>query len=344
MRRANNSGSVYRMSGKRRNPWAARVSYLDQYDGKRKYKYVGFYPTKKDAQSAVEEFNRDPLALTASQVTFAEVYAEWLKTKNNITLSRIQVLESAFRDCKKLHEIPFGDISIPQMQDAILSRDSASQQQALKTVFVQMTRFAVQKGMLNEAKDLTKYLTAAQIKKGSDIHVPFSQEEIKMLWKNADNPNVVFILLGIYSGTRPGELLQLKTENVDLKNGILRIEGGKNQYAAREIPIHSKVLPLLRALPETEYLIQKPCGKKYPCSSEYKKFRFLPALQAAGIKDHLPHDTRHTFVTRWNAQSLNEIKMRRIIGHTGKGVAESVYTHLTVEDLREELEKFDPEI
>ena len=47
-------------------------------------------------------------------------------------------------------------------------------------------------------------------------------------------------------------------------------------------------------------------------------------------------------MTRWTAQGLDEIKLRRIIGHTGKGVAENVYTHLSVEDIRGELERYDP--
>lgn len=51
--------------------------------------------------------------------------------------------------------------------------------------------------------------------------------------------------------------------------------------------------------------------------------------------DHRPHDTRHTFVTKAKKAHMDEYLLKIIIGHSIQDITESVYTHRTLEDLRE---------
>ncbi len=61
MKLPNGAGSVYKLSGKRRNPWVARktVGYtvvpetLKAYPD---YKFIGYYPTKQEALTALFEY------------------------------------------------------------------------------------------------------------------------------------------------------------------------------------------------------------------------------------------------------------------------------------------------
>ena len=341
MRRASGTGSVYKLTGKRHKPWAARVSYWDPYELRRRYKYVGTYQTRKEAQTALEDFVRDPMALTASQVTFSELYAEWLASKGDVSEGRRVAYQAAYKSCPELHDLTLDELTLHKMQAAI-DRRPAPSQEALKTVFAQSFRFAVRSGILNDTKDQTSYLTVRPVEK-SEIHQPFTQDEIRALWAHKAVPSVAFILIGIYTGARPGELLALKWDDVDLESRTFSIRAGKNQYSVREVPIHPDIVELFVALQtcESDYVIHNTRGNV--CDrGNYRRLVFRPALDLCGISAHLPHDTRHTFVTRWTAQGLDEIKLRRIIGHTGKGVAENVYTHLSVEDIRGELERYDP--
>ena len=47
--------------------------------------------------------------------------------------------------------------------------------------------------------------------------LPFSDEEIDILWDNLNMPFVDMILINIYSGLRPRELVELQTKNIDLE-------------------------------------------------------------------------------------------------------------------------------
>ena len=55
--------------------------------------------------------------------------------------------------------------------------------------------------------------------------------------------------------------------------------------------------------------------------------------------DHIPHEVRHTFITRAKEADLNEYCLKLIIGRNANDVTERVYTHRTIENLRTEIEK-----
>ena len=55
--------------------------------------------------------------------------------------------------------------------------------------------------------------------------------------------------------------------------------------------------------------------------------------------DHKPHDTRHTFITKGKESDMNEYLLKMIVGHEIRDVTEKVYTHRTIEDLKNEIEK-----
>ena len=47
------------------------------------------------------------------------------------------------------------------------------------------------------------------------------------------------------------------------------------------------------------------------------------------------HETRHTCATMLAAAEVYNAKINRILGHSGKTVAENVYTHLDIQELVE---------
>ncbi len=76
--------------------------------------------------------------------------------------------------------------------------------------------------------------------------VPFTAEEISLLWENVNKvPFVNMILIEIYSGWRPQELATLKTADIDLEANTMKsgmkTEAGKN----RIVPIHPIIRPLI---------------------------------------------------------------------------------------------------
>lgn len=86
MKLPNGYGSVVKLKGKRRKPWAVRISYLEeQPDGtvKRKRKYLEYFVKQDSALAYLAEYNNGGLVPEhqkyADVPTFAELYEKWKK-------------------------------------------------------------------------------------------------------------------------------------------------------------------------------------------------------------------------------------------------------------------------
>lgn len=80
-------------------------------------------------------------------------------------------------------------------------------------------------------RDLTEGLVYEWTNSTEQIHDKYSDEEIKTLWsKLYEINNVDIILIIIYTGLRPTELLEIQTENVHLDEkymvGGMKTEAG----------------------------------------------------------------------------------------------------------------------
>lgn len=82
----------------------------------------------------------------------------------------------------------------------------------------------------------------------SNIHKPFTEDEIQTIWNHTDEAIAKLLLMYIYSGMRPIELLLIKMENVHLDEryiiGGVKTKAGKN----RIIPIADCVMPFYREI------------------------------------------------------------------------------------------------
>lgn len=142
------------------------------------------------------------------------------------------------------------------------------------------------------------------------------------------------ILIMIYTGFRVGELLDLKTENIKLEEGImiggLKTEAGKD----RIIPIHNKILPLIKNLynPKNEFFIINSKGQQMKYSN-YRREKFDVVMKKLGM-NHSPHECRHTFATLMSNADANSVAITKIMGHENYGLTKKVYTHKDVEELK----------
>ena len=74
MKLPNGFGSVYKLSGNRRNPYVAKKTKGWDIDENREGKAAiynsRYYPTRKEALTALAEFNANPYDVNAAKVTF----------------------------------------------------------------------------------------------------------------------------------------------------------------------------------------------------------------------------------------------------------------------------------
>lgn len=341
MKNANGYGSVFKLSGNRRKPWAVRVTTGCDDEGKQIRKYLGYYTTRTKANEALVEFNKSGVDIQNYNIKFSDVFEGWSKTKfKTISTSNVNMYNVAYKYSEELHDKDFKDIRTGDLEKQIYNCPAGiGTKKKMKTLYNQLYAY-VGKNTLADVKDFAKYVEMPKAKESDEpVKVPFSDEEIAKLWLyegKIDHVDTILIL--IYTGWRIGELLNIKKEHVNLEYGYFvggsKTEAGKN----RIIPIHHKIRPLVekRYYSCTEYLIENSFKKqmKYSNFRREKWDRIMRDLDM----DHLPHETKHTTATLLDRFSANKLAIKKILGHSASNVTEKVYIHKDLELLREAIE------
>ena len=148
------------------------------------------------------------------------------------------------------------------------------------------------------------------------------------------------ILMTIYSGVRPGELIQIKKENVFIENSYF-IEGIKTQAGKnRIIPMSDKIKPLFAF-----FLNNSTEGFLFPSKAingnhmSYNSFLeyYKEYLASIGIYNHTPHDGRHTCSTLLAEAKIPLLERQKILGHASNNITDDVYVHLDIKLLIEDI-------
>lgn len=117
MRLPNGYGSVYKLSGKRRNPFIVRVTVGWTDEGKQLLKTIGYYASRPLAMQALAEYNQSPYDISASKSTFKDIYEQWSARKfEQISRSNALGYKTAFDSCITIHDKKFIDLRKSHLQ------------------------------------------------------------------------------------------------------------------------------------------------------------------------------------------------------------------------------------
>lgn len=338
MKRPNGAGTVRKLGGKRRKPWAAVITTgWDPETGKRKQKYVGYFETYREAEDALILYRLDPMP--AEDATLGAVYREWLATKGDLSSSAQYGYRMAWRVLERLENVKIRDIRSGQLQKLVdtakkedgsaFSRGSLTQ---IKTVAVMIWDYAIKNDLT--AKNYAKYIQLPkQARREKDCFTGIEVRKIKDA-AAAGVPWADAVLMMIYSGFRISEFLSLDRFTVDVERmtftGGVKTDAGRN----RVVPIHPLILPYVRSrlAQGGERMICKPDGSAYTP----KSFRhaYYKALESIGVRHLTPHATRHTFASMLAEAQVPTVEIQRLLGHTDYALTANVYTHVDVEALR----------
>lgn len=299
-------------------------------------------------ESLLSDYNKAMFSIeTENAPTFEELFHKYYLDKfgqeyghKGEKKSMENSMSAAYKNSKKLHDTPFRNIKADQIQeivDSVAEKRSYSSAELVITLFNQVSNYALANDLIE--KNYTQFVRI-KIEDDDEHGVPFTEEEIESLWANKDKPFVDTILIYCYSGFRINELAQMPLEDINLKEKTFK-GGLKTKYSReRTVPIHSKVYDLVKNRYNKKFksLIYHD-GEKNISESKYRK-HFDKALKECGIMEkHTPQDCRHTCNSMLIKAKADRVIRYKIMGHSGKDINEKVYSHLTVEQLREELEK-----
>lgn len=333
MKNPNGYGSVIKLGGNRRKPYAVRITTGWNDNGKQKFEYISYHETRPEAMIALAEFNNNPYDLKARKITFAEVFDRFTKEKfKKVSKSNINGYNASFKQSKDLHHLKFIDIKKSHLQAVIDNcNKSYGTKRKIKVLFNQLYKFALENDLTT--KDYSKFVELGKNDTVSN-RMPFSDVEIDCLWKNINRMDFIdTVLIMIYTGLRPGELIDIENKNININErymrGGIKTEAGKN----RIIPINKKILPLIenRINTDHQYLITNHENKQMSYYNYYEE-KWKKIMEQLEMK-HKPHDCRHTFATLMDNAGANKLSIKRIMGHASKDITDKVYTHKDIEQL-----------
>lgn len=352
MRNPNGYGSVVNLGKGRRKPYAVRITTGRKLNSKgnyvQTYKYLEYFAKSRDAYAYLAQVNSGfevkEHESIQSMPTFKDVYDKWLAHKQSLKkapgTSTIRNYNIAFRRFEELHQRKFTILKPTDYQpiaDSLKSKSDSTVGMA-KTVLYQMYEYAIKQMGICE-KNYAEYVVWEYTNSEEQMHIPFSDQEIKQLWCEKDYKDVDKVLILIYTGLRAKEFLSIETKNIHLQEQYL-IAGMKTAAGTdRIVPIHDAILPLIKKYynPRNKYLFQNTRGREL----EYTNFSlhyWKPLMERLNM-DHTIHDTRHTFITLADQYQLNEHYLKLIVGHSINDITKGTYTHVTPDQLVSELNK-----
>lgn len=338
MRNPNGYGSVYKLSGKRRKPWAV-VKTISISTGKQERALLGTFETRAEANEFLVKYNRNPYDLKSEKLTFYEVFELFHKSQTSKVIEKTLInYEINIKFFKVLFDKNFQDITLLDLQSLFdnsdLSHTTLANKKGLAT---SIFSFAIKRNLID--KNIASNIEINKKKETIIERKIFTNEEINLLWNERNNPKlkeaVSMLLIMLYTSLRISELLSLENKNIYLEEDVPYIDVVKSKTLAgiRAIPIHDKILPVIKEYRDLsrKYLFEY---KDNIFSYETWKYSHFKKTMEYFNWEHTPHDCRHTFITRLSMTNANPIAIRAIVGHTGKSLTENVYTHFPLEELK----------
>lgn len=174
-------------------------------------------------------------------------------------------------------------------------------------------------------------------KKAKKLPTVLTIDEIKELIKATKRGRNRLIVEFLYSsGVRVSEAVKIKVPNINLKEKIAMVRGGKgskdrviilSKNWAREIKKY-----LNRKKVKSEFVFSKKNGK--PISVDTVQRIIREATKKAGINKRVtPHSLRHSFATHLLEAGENIRKIQELLGHSNLSTTQ-IYTQVSTEELK----------
>ena len=258
-----NYGNISKLSGNRRRPFWVRITTgweINEETGKAKQltSTLGYYASRKEAMIALAEYHQNPIDLTRKTLTFAEVWDIWTPPHFKKYPSSAAGLRSAYKRCAPLYDMQMADIKKVHMQDILdgMNHMSEESQGKVKSIFKNAFKYCIENDIVT--KDYSQFLVITPPKKKKAAKEKFfTAEELGAVFGSQDFA-VQFptgkksyaelrladtVLIMLYTGMRIGELLGVKTEDVDLAQRIIHVRGTKTVYGEPRRLAHASRAP-----------------------------------------------------------------------------------------------------
>lgn len=289
--RPNGTGTAY----KRGSTWTAQVTVGIKRDPdtgrvQQVRRTKGGFKTKREALEFCQQLAN--AAMPKKHVTFGDLWEQYEKTKyRQLSTSKQCSYRTALKRIGDMIYTRIDAVTIADLQELVDGLTFYCAQD-IKSILRHMYRIAMMQGWTS--RDLSEYIVLPP--KNETERTPFSDEEIRAIWRGYDGGDTWagYILLMIYTGMMPGELLHCRKDMIHLDSHQIVGAGLKTaERKARPIVIADFLMPVVQAL--IDYTGDAPLLCDTYKKAFYKKY--YDCLDRCGCRKLTPYSCRHTTAT-----------------------------------------------
>ena len=371
MKRGNGEGSIY--YDKSRDRWIAQYICGVRDDGKVIRKSVSA-KTKPEIIKKLNEvmYKANNLSYTESNnITLDELISIAIEEKfqanviSEVSYARLKCIQNKIKN-SNIGKIPIQKLTSYNIQiflNGITNLSNSSINKIFEMLKSACNRAIKKKIILeNPMDEVIKPNSRVQTK---DIRALTMEEQskfteyLKMVSVSEEKYKVCF-LLEMYMGLRVGEALALQKQDIDLKNGYIKInktltkdkdaniklnDSPKTFAGRRRIPIPDIIKKELKEQVEKSnnnkdnllFLCDNDLVRPNSLNSVIKRiFKSQLGLDNTGITTHV---LRHTYATRCIEAGMSAVVLQRLMGHTDIKITLNTYTSVFNDYKESELNK-----
>ncbi|MCK1128632.1 site-specific integrase [Escherichia coli] len=178
---------------------------------------------------------------------------------------------------------------------------------------------------------------ALEAKSSKVSYEVFAPGELAKVYDLLDDEMKAVTAIGAYSGMRINEICTLRESSIKTIEGVLcfEITEGKTKSAARIVPVHSKLIPLVESLLKTTHsgflfyhasITDRADGKRSTWHTQQFTRAKRKALGELAAERKVFHSLRHAFVQQLDRAQVPEDRIALLVGHE-RGSTESFKTY-----------------
>lgn len=265
---------------------------------------------------------------TLTLAEFSKRFLDWVKTARLEAESR-KYYESGWRMLSQtpIAAMRVAHITTDEAEALRFEHSPANANRALRTL----------RRMLGKAAEWGTIAAAPKVKlfKEEGRSALINDEAEAKLLGAARQPLRDVLTIMLDCGMRPGEVFQMRWEDIDWERKVIFIPRGKTRLARRYLPMSERIIAALNARKKEQVE-----GWVFPSDSKSGHLTtvataFETARKDAKLSSEIKlYSARHTFATKVLAATGNLSLVMRTLGHSNAQTA-MIYQHPSMEDVRQ---------
>ena len=312
------------------------------------------FKRREDALAYCQQLKDQKAQAPELFLTLEEVYEQWEPWyEPRVDASTMAGYRAAFHYYGSLYKKRITEITAAELQACMDACPRGKRtHQNMKVVAGLIWKYAMDKHIVTQVESANLYTGKGKSVK-RDALTDIEVEKIRKAIGSERYAEYIFCLA--YLGYRPGEMLELRKDQViEHKGRLFLIEGKKTDAGrGRTVPVHQKIEDIIRArlyVPGTDlvfpqYVFAK-ASKERPVAplTAFKEMSdnylrenvFKPLCSRLGIAEgKVPYAARHTFSNKLKKADGTDTEKAALIGHTSYEFTKKAYQSSDLDELLE---------